>query len=305
MSATATFDPTSVDDVHAIRAQQYVAIAGFCLMLYDIVITLDIEINLVWRAPMSVVKFLFLWNRYVTPCLYIFVVCTMSGLLNTPANPNYCVEFFLIMLTSQAISVNGVGAALMLLRVHALYNRSKGVLILLSTLLALELVSSVGVMAYGVMTVQTGMSFNEAVHACISTHHLRWLWVVFLFMMLYDCVIFFLVFHKTWSHAKTLKTMHAYPQLVGVLLFDAVGYFLVMMAAELVNIIAYTTFPPNIFLIGINIMWCMNTTMISRLYLNLRSAARPQDWSSLTAFKSDDPSTYTTDDSGWTLYGSE
>ncbi|KZO97058.1 hypothetical protein CALVIDRAFT_563275 [Calocera viscosa TUFC12733] len=321
MSTTAPFDPSSATDDTAIRAQQYVALAGFCLMLYDMLITLDIEINLVWPAPRSFVKLLFLWNRYVTPCLYIYVIYTMSGVLNTPTDPNVivrpaqnlsrvlahkchsCFEFILTTLTLEGISVNGVGAVLMLLRVHALYNRSKGILIILVSLLLLELVSSVVVMTYGILTVRDGMSFVEPVHACISTHHLRWLWIVFLFMILFDVVIFFLVVRKTWNYAKTIQ---AHTAVITALLFDAVGYFIVMMAAEFLNIIAYTTFPSNLFLIGIYLMWCLNTTMISRIYLNLRSAAKPEDWSSLTAFKTTyDPTSYATDDSGWTTYGSE
>jgi len=297
-------DPLSLSDVNALRAQGYVATAGFCLMLYDILMTLDVEINLVWPAPMSSVKLLFLCNRYVTPCLYIYIIYTTSGMLAQPSS-SYCYEFFLTSLTLEGLSVNGIGAALMVLRVYALYGRHRGILILLSSLLALELVSSVAVMAYGVFAARSSMGYLANIHACVSEAHLSWLWIVFLFMMLFDIVIFYLVVRKTWRYARGI---HAHTPLITVLLLDAVGYFAVMIATELLNIVAYTSFPSNLFLVGVNLMWCLNTTMISRIYLNLRSAARPDDWSSLTAFKDGEgegPGTYETDETGWTMYGSE
>jgi len=273
-------------------------------MLYDILITLDIEIGLVWPAPISAVKVLFLINRYVTPCLYVFIVYSMIGIVNTPNNPSYCFDFFLTWLTLEALSVNGIGAALMTLRVYALYGRHKGVLLLLSALLLLELVSSVAVMASGIVLTRDTAVFAEDVHACVALHHLPWLWIVFLFMMLFDIVAFYLVLRKTWKYANTI---HAHTPLITVLLLDAVGYFIVMIVAEFLNIIAYTTFPSNLFLVGVNVVWCLNTTIVSRIYLNLRNAARPEDWSSLTAFNDYVPGTYerethATDDSGWSTF---
>ncbi|KZT60074.1 hypothetical protein CALCODRAFT_553861 [Calocera cornea HHB12733] len=303
MSTPNTSGLLSTSDVSAIRVQESVAIAGFCLMLYDILTTLDVEINLVWPAPRSLVKVLFLCNRYVTPGLYIYVVYTMSGLMAAPSNQSHsCFEFFLTSLTLEGLCVNGIGAVLMLLRVYALYNRHRGILIVLSALLCLELLGSVIVMAYGVVAADYSMLFIEDIHACVSLHHLSWLWIVFLFMMLFDVVVFYLVVRKTLKYTRETNSS---TRLISVLLFDSVGYFLVMIVAELLNIIAYTSFPSNQFLVGINIMWCLNTAMISRIYLNLRSAARPEDWSALTAFKTTGPESYATDDTGWTVYASE
>ncbi|KZO97038.1 hypothetical protein CALVIDRAFT_563258 [Calocera viscosa TUFC12733] len=310
----------SASDVNALRVQACVSIAGFCLMLYDILLTLDVEINLVWPAPRSAVKWLFLCNRYATPSLYIYVVnvwpyeqsrrsilVSHAGSLTTPKTYGHdsCFEFFLTSLTLEGFCVNGIGASLMLLRVYALYNRHRGILILLSALLILELLGAIIVMAYGVVAADYSMFFIEDIRACVSISHLSWLWIVFLFMMLYDVVIFYLVVRKTMKYARTTNV---HTPLLSVLLVDSAGYFLVMIIAELLNIIAYTSFPSNLFLVGVNMMWSLNTVMVSRIYLNLRRAARPEDWSSLTAFKSyadASDETHATDDSGWTVYGSE
>ncbi|EJT98737.1 hypothetical protein DACRYDRAFT_118528 [Dacryopinax primogenitus] len=236
----------SARDIVTLRGQNYVAIAAFCLMLYDHLLTLDVEVNLVWPAPLSLVKVLFLWNRYITPCTYIFTVYMMSGLMTPPTDPNlwyqFSYEFFLPSLTLEGISVNGIGAALMLLSVYALYNRHKGMLIMLSFLLALELLGSVIAGAFGVIGVSNDMFYIDEIHGCVFTQHKSWPFIVFLFMMLFDIVIFYLVARKTWHYAKTINAHRA---LIGVLLFDAVGYFVVMIAAEFLNIIAYTRFPAS------------------------------------------------------------
>ncbi|CAE6529331.1 unnamed protein product [Rhizoctonia solani] len=58
---------------------QYVSISGLALLLYDHVLTLPTEVELVWPAKMSLVKGAFLVNRYLCPLALAFVCAVNSG----------------------------------------------------------------------------------------------------------------------------------------------------------------------------------------------------------------------------------
>jgi len=275
-----------IDDVRQVQAQAYLGIAGFCLLVYDMVITWDIEINLVWPAPLSLVKVLFLFNRYVVPGVYIWNVYMLSGTVTSVPNDSYCFQFFVVNLAMQSITTNGVGATLILLRVYALYNRNKRILALLIFLLLAELGMTLGVSMYASVANRDQMVFEPIFGTCALLSHLSWLWVVFLFMIVYDITVFVLILYKTWEH---VRVAHSQTSLLSAMLYDGLAYFALMLAAETLNLVAFSSFSATLYLVGLQIMWCINTMMVSRIYLNLRSAARPQDWSDLTAFKTTVP----------------
>ncbi|CAE6509637.1 unnamed protein product [Rhizoctonia solani] len=58
---------------------QYVTGSGLALLLYDHLLTLSTEIELVWPAKMSPVKCAFLVNRYFCPLVLGFICAVNSG----------------------------------------------------------------------------------------------------------------------------------------------------------------------------------------------------------------------------------
>jgi len=266
--------------------------------VYDILLTLDIEINLVWPAPLSVVKGLFLLNRYLIPGVYLWVTYMLSGLANPNLDDTYCFNFFMIILMLQVLTNNCFGASLILLRVYALYNRDKRILLTLSALLLLELSTAFGISVWASVYARDAgwIVFVPLFDTCAFTAYVSWLWVVFPFMILYDVTVFVLILRKTWEHVSKTNSRTS---LLSTLLIDGLWYFLVMLAGELLNLIAFASFPSTLFLVGLNIMWCINATMVSRIFLNLRNTASPQDWTQLTAFKQAEPS----DDAPITTFG--
>jgi len=274
------------DEVRQVQAQAYLGVAGFCLLLYDMAITLDIEINLVWPAPLSLVKVLFLFNRYVVPGFYIWNVYMLSGTVTSVPGDSYCYYFFIVNLAMQAITTNGVGATLILLRVYALYNRNKRILALLVILLLAELGMTLGVSMYASVVMRDQMVFEPIFGTCALLNHLSWLWVVFLFMIIFDVTVFALILWKTWEHVRTSGMQRS---LLSQMLYDGVAYFAVMLAGETLNLVAFSSFPATLYLVGLQIMWCTNTIMVSRIYLTLRDSAARPNMSDLSDFKTTIP----------------
>ncbi|VDB96530.1 unnamed protein product [Peniophora sp. CBMAI 1063] len=49
----------------------YVSMAGLVMILYDHMLTFADEVELIWKAPRSIARTLFLINRYCVPAMVI------------------------------------------------------------------------------------------------------------------------------------------------------------------------------------------------------------------------------------------
>jgi len=62
-----------------VAGARYLGAAGLVVLLYDHFLTLGDEINLVWTAPRSFLKWVFLINHYLVEVCLITVANEMSG----------------------------------------------------------------------------------------------------------------------------------------------------------------------------------------------------------------------------------
>ncbi|KAG8861533.1 hypothetical protein FRB91_006241 [Serendipita sp. 411] len=63
----------------ATRVVRYVNYASFTFMVWDMLLTLPDEVKYIWKARWTVIKVVFLSNRYVTPIILIGNLYTISG----------------------------------------------------------------------------------------------------------------------------------------------------------------------------------------------------------------------------------
>ncbi|OJA16639.1 hypothetical protein AZE42_04038 [Rhizopogon vesiculosus] len=70
----------TVSELQNYRASQYVGVAGLVVLLWDHLLTFNDEVRLIWRAPLSIPKLLFLFNRYAVPISLIALTYATSGL---------------------------------------------------------------------------------------------------------------------------------------------------------------------------------------------------------------------------------
>ncbi|KIO19175.1 hypothetical protein M407DRAFT_246261 [Tulasnella calospora MUT 4182] len=76
------FDPAySQHIIPHVEAARCLTMAGFTVLIWDHICTIDEEIQFWWTAPRSAVKYLFLVNRYVTPVGQAVAVGYMSRLM--------------------------------------------------------------------------------------------------------------------------------------------------------------------------------------------------------------------------------
>ncbi|KAG8794383.1 hypothetical protein FRC12_024710, partial [Ceratobasidium sp. 428] len=57
--------------VEHLVASRHLTFAGFVILLYDHLLTLGDEIELIWSRPGNIVSIIFLVNRYMTPLVLV------------------------------------------------------------------------------------------------------------------------------------------------------------------------------------------------------------------------------------------
>ncbi|KAH7905585.1 hypothetical protein BJ138DRAFT_746422 [Hygrophoropsis aurantiaca] len=122
-------DPEAIQLLQAIQTTYYFAAAGGALVAYDQVLTFSQEIDLVWNRNWSFMTILYLIARYSgslsmvgLAAWYMCIDWTYSVIVNMYLAVSWAENIFLLAMQ-----------AILVIRVYALFNQSKKVLIFLAT----------------------------------------------------------------------------------------------------------------------------------------------------------------------------
>jgi len=236
--------------------------AAITLLGYDHLVTLDREIAYVWSARKNSIAFyLYVFNRFFSLTYLIFdsVPLTKSGVVSS----KICVIYLMcndIVTLIQTLLIQ----VILQLRVYALYERSKTILMLLLTFCALEIAamaSLVGVTIghlehIPVVSTPTGCFYRGLLNASAL------FWVPGLVFEPLLCV---LVIYKAWSREKQGRRI---PLMVTVAR-DSLIYFAVIFIVLLASTIIWARNPTYINMI---MPWsaALPSILGSRLLLNMR-----------------------------------
>ncbi|KDQ55174.1 hypothetical protein JAAARDRAFT_37706 [Jaapia argillacea MUCL 33604] len=150
---------SDVRQAEATDAVNRSSVAAMMFLLYDICLTFDDEVNLIWPKPWSFTKFLFFFVRY-------FPVVTQFSILFVASDYEFsqheCFVWEIWQCTAAVALVVSVDAIL-IMRVRALYGSTK---FIPYALLALYLTEIVG-MSTSLAISLPGMRFNDI---CLTTY---------------------------------------------------------------------------------------------------------------------------------------
>jgi len=134
-----------------ILMSNYARVAFIILMLYDHIITLDKEVELIWTLRWRLPKIMFLINRYV---LTLFIVLWHIPATHYPLSLSFC-KFSNNFLTWSPIFTFNAAELVMVIRVCSLYGHRKVVVWLLSGFFVLSLIGSITMQALLIQTYDT------------------------------------------------------------------------------------------------------------------------------------------------------
>ncbi|EIM79469.1 uncharacterized protein STEHIDRAFT_173101 [Stereum hirsutum FP-91666 SS1] len=228
-------------------ASNSIQVSASALWISEYIQTLPMEIEAVWNRKMSGTSFLFLINRY--SFLVFFIAQTYSNLPGS-ATDQECSRVFLVAQICSALS-DCTTSLLMLLRVYALYARSKVILVaaiaLIGSRIALDLYSIPLVDAISSQsTLFSALSRCagdvSAVNLIIQT---RFSIAIPMLLVVFDIFILILTMVKTLDAARGLRRQ-GQKGIILVVLRDGIFYFItisIFVIAETATALAAILLP--------------------------------------------------------------
>ncbi|KAK0499864.1 hypothetical protein EDD18DRAFT_1350053 [Armillaria luteobubalina] len=237
-------DEEIVRGLGVVRMCQLVATT---IVLYDHAITFGQEVEYIWSKQISASKILFILNRYLAELVLIAEgICLVHQEFSVAPYVSSWTLFYALIGVSFLSRCNVffrfqgyfnaflicVGGAVMSLRVVAMHEASKKILILVSSLLMGELISMVTVLSFSFRTI-TALQQSQT-HACIKTGVSHYYWTFYLFPMVLETVLFGLAVSVAFKHVRERGLLTG-ESVLDVLFRDSIYYFIIIECAFIAN----------------------------------------------------------------------
>ncbi|KAJ7773976.1 hypothetical protein B0H16DRAFT_1510583 [Mycena metata] len=247
----------------AIAWQTYCHVIGISILYYDHLITLDAEINYIWKRR-TLSAYLFFVNRY----LGFFSNIPVGILPFITVSTRFCMRATLAR-QIQLCATQVVVVAIMIFRMYALYGRSLRVVWLLLGVGA----GVVGVVVWSMYDQGSTPAFLRGCHVAImqSTHGSTGLAAAWEGSFVLDSTIFGLTVFNACTTIRRLGSLANLP-LHRVIVRDGALYFGAMALANLANICTFYLGAPLSRGAMSTVASCMSVVLISRLMLNLHES---------------------------------
>ncbi|KAI0703069.1 hypothetical protein BC835DRAFT_1517311 [Cytidiella melzeri] len=244
-----------------------VADATMAVLLYDYLLTISSEVELIWERHWRWSSFLFYANRY-WPILIIVAVNASS---NLPGEHTlacratyywYCYACVVTQLT------NGL---ILTLRVVALFDRNKALLWVLCLLLGSMVACQFFLVSLTIPKLSPVVFTQALIPSCVPQELSREAVYYWIFTLLVESVLFFLVCLKL---VQTLMGGESTPGLLAILIRDsslAYGGALVFL---LLNAVVYATYRKSLYVTFTITVPGSQCIIGSRMMLNIREVAR-------------------------------
>ncbi|KAI9464668.1 hypothetical protein HD554DRAFT_1244913 [Boletus coccyginus] len=223
------------------------AFAGYSFLVYDYLLTFSLEVAYIWDDPWSIVKILFLVNRYGSLIGQTFVMLEETGYVSHNSK-RFCSAFelfvpFFVILTGESIRL------LVVMRACAIFGCKRHVVLVWNILYVLYAMVVLGVTAY---------LFNHAAN----------IWPILFITLALDSFILVIVYYSV--NTKVSRDIHR-SRLFRLLSRDALFFYIATLFNSLLCIVCWTVFSqdPRNFL-----QLMLSTPFLSvvgqRLVFNLR-----------------------------------
>ncbi|KAL5501645.1 hypothetical protein ACEPAH_8905 [Sanghuangporus vaninii] len=291
-----------------IEGRYYLTAAAVVLFL-DILLTLDVEIERVWKGKFSWASLLFCVNRYLPPAMYAVTLglnyphlsnkvstVSPSPVIDRPHSLilQYCTNFFRVIPPVAIVFSEAVIGALLILRTCALYKETKSqlshaVIAVLMFVYLVQLAFSVfaarDLKAIGPLRqpfnegcILFFTPFNTLRASEVQSTELRnklmvvtctGLLVLWFTNIVFNVIVFMCTFKKTARLHWLDQKMGMFYTMHSLILLDATLYFLAVMTAKTVNLVMLVFYPQ-----WNSINWAANhvidVILTSHYFLNLR-----------------------------------
>ncbi|PFH47895.1 hypothetical protein AMATHDRAFT_66576 [Amanita thiersii Skay4041] len=269
MTAGPFFD--LIQSLGDLQSTRYAELASSCIIVYDHLITLDREIDLIWMSPWSTGKVLFILNRYYT---LTSVLINNYGLFGSHLTNSICSHFYPWQGWTGLIACI-LAEAILQMRIYALYYLNKRLLVVMVTLFVACMASSAYVMGSVLSNIDAIAVNFSGWHVCLPLNvssHFYAFWIPILFFETFLCI---LAIYRGFQTFKTDGSLfQSGRRLVGILIRDSVMYFIVMCATYLTNLLVWVLARQTLLEIPIGFSVAFSCVLANRVVLNVRHINR-------------------------------
>jgi len=239
-------------------------------VLYDHILTLDYEIELFWKAPWTLVKALFLMNRWSVPAFLLVAAYDLAGLSGDLGN-KFCQRWFILTLYFMQFSIYTL-IYLLQLRVFALFKQNPHVRRIFMTLYYVSWAASFAVLTASTVKLLPMLEFSPDLRTC--TMHakpsiVRFIWLASFVLELASFMAFGI------KAAIQMRDLESSSALLQRLCKDGIRYCITLLAIRILNVVVWLAAPPTLLPFSLFIFWAATAICVNHVLLDIREVVMP------------------------------
>lgn len=246
------------------RSTNYTTLAALALLVFEYVITFEQEVRLFWASPWSLMKGVYLWNRYFS----LLVVGFNAALLLQQIDSDSVCELYLKPQGAFATIIAATVDCILILRVWLLYHKSRKMLAFLVFLFIAEVTTMTAIAVFSVPTEY--IHFGAALTGCYSTTIPRFFRVYVVPALGVSCIMFTLTLYRCIVTLGPFKSS-AMP-MIRLFLRDGISWFLAVLVMLTTDILIWSRGRPTLAELPINLSCSLYSIIGSRVLMNIRDA---------------------------------
>jgi len=270
-------------EVAQVRANQYMIAATTAMVIYDTILNLPQEMELIWKANRSWVKYFYLFNRYSVPTALVIHAVVMGGFW-PGLNDDMCGTYERIFYPFTSLEGYVISDTLVLVRVWALYKGVKGIRLILVLIWLINAVPAIVIISVAALVASPGQSaaitlgYDPTFNICTVSGRPSYMWCVWIGMLFFQTAVCGMILYKTYGHRRSLGSQNT----MAIFLRDGLFFYTIILGAEILNLILFLTLPVDLYMIAFLPDWSLSALLISRIFLNLRHATTYHEWTQAT-----------------------
>lgn len=257
-----------VEQIFDIR---YNAVAAVSIVVYDYFLTLDLEIEHIWKSRWSIGKVLFLINRYYT--LTFDLIFYINGQFNPHLSDAFCLRWWRWG-GGSGVFTFALAQMILQLRLYALYGKSKKLLIFMGGCFFIAIATSATLLGFAFVPVVVPSHVIPGVPFCTPIGDVHLFWTIWIPLLAMEAMLCGLAVYRGISlyrlHGTTFR-------LVEFLVRDSVFYFIIIFVVYFTNTLVFVFAAEAIWECTAIFTVAIASTMANRLLLNVREMAHSND----------------------------
>ncbi|KIK22136.1 hypothetical protein PISMIDRAFT_680676 [Pisolithus microcarpus 441] len=271
MQSTTTADfPTLAKIARITRICQLVSSV---VMVYDYLISVDQEVEQIWRRPKTTTTILYLILRYFGTLCGVF----NAAVFFSDVSKEFC-NTFMIVQGWPACFLVWLVQIILQLRLYALYNRSRKVLIFMGSGFLVEIMAMTAILVVANLTSGTSSEPIPGVKICTNEDTSNSFYVFWLPILCFEFLLCSLAVRAGIQRSRddiSFIPLSNRVFLLDVLVKGNVGYFLVIFFVGVVNAVMWGALSPEWVEVPEGFPHAVAVIAGCRLILHIRNAASP------------------------------